>query len=74
MRHSLPYLAKTFGSVPAAPRNIIGVEGLFFFIVGYALVRNDLPRLQLARGQNLPRKYQAQNIPRRRAMLRGLAE
>jgi len=41
---SLPnsYLANTFGSVPSASRSRIGVCGLFFFMVGYARVRNDL--------------------------------
>lgn len=38
----LPYRAYTRGCVPAASLIIIGVCGLFFFMVGYALVRNDL--------------------------------
>lgn len=42
MRLIVPYLAKTLGSTPNASRIIIGVCGLFFFIVGYALFKNDL--------------------------------
>ncbi len=37
-----PYLANTLGSTPRASRSMIGTCGLFFFIVGYARVRNDL--------------------------------
>ena len=39
-----PYRAKTLGSVPKASRSMIGMCGLFFFMVGYALVRNVLHR------------------------------
>lgn len=39
-----PYRAKTRGCVPAASLNMIGVCGLFFFIVGYARERKDLLR------------------------------
>ena len=39
---NLPYLAKTFGSTPSASLIMMGVCGLFFFIVGYARLRNDL--------------------------------
>lgn len=41
----VPYRAYIFGNVPCASRMRIGVCGLFFFIVGYALVRNDLQTL-----------------------------
>lgn len=41
-RRLIPYLANTLGSTPSASRSIIGTWGLFFFIVGYALIRNDL--------------------------------
>ncbi len=41
-RDSSPYLANIFGSVPNASRIIIGVCGLFFFIVGYARNKKDL--------------------------------
>lgn len=37
-----PYLAQTFGSTPNASRMRIGTLGLFFFMVGYARVMNDL--------------------------------
>jgi len=37
-----PYLAYTFGKVPWASRSRIGVTGLFFFMMGYARVRNVL--------------------------------
>lgn len=46
MPSNIPYLAKTFGSTPNASRIMIGVCGLFFFIVGYALVKKDLPLVQ----------------------------
>lgn len=38
-----PYRAYILGSVPAASRSMMGVSGLFFFMVGYARVRKDLP-------------------------------
>lgn len=39
---SVPYLAYTLGSVPRASRIMMGVYGLFSFIVGYARFRNVL--------------------------------
>lgn len=45
--HLIPYLAHTFGSVPVASRIKIGMFGLFFFIVGYARLRNVLNGLQI---------------------------
>lgn len=45
-RGSVPYRAYTFGSTPSASRIMIGVWGLFFFIVGYARVKKDLQLLQ----------------------------
>lgn len=43
-RHSVnwPYLAYILGCVPCASRIRIGMFGLFFFIVGYARLMNDL--------------------------------
>lgn len=41
-RKNAPYLAYTLGKVPAASRSMMGVLGLFFFMVGYARVRNAL--------------------------------
>lgn len=45
----IPYLAKTFGSMPNASLIMIGVCGLFFFMVGYARDRNDLACLLVLR-------------------------
>ena len=41
---NVPYRAKTFGSVPNASRSMIGTFALLRFMMGYALVRNDLSR------------------------------
>lgn len=44
----IPYRANIRGCVPAASLNMIGVCGLFFFIVGYARDRNVLLRLTVS--------------------------
>jgi hypothetical protein len=36
------YLAYTIGEVPAASRSMIGIDGLFFFMIGYALAKKLL--------------------------------
>jgi len=46
---AIPYLAYILGWVPCASRIKIGVFGLFFFMVGYARVRNDLWKHQSAK-------------------------
>ena len=38
----IPYLANTFGSTPDASLIMIGICGLFFFIVGYARFKKEL--------------------------------
>ena len=39
---ALPYLAHILGSTAVASRIMIGTCGLFFFMVGYARLRNVL--------------------------------
>lgn len=41
-RSIVPYLANTFGSTPDASLIMIGMLGLFLFIVGYARLRKEL--------------------------------
>lgn len=48
------YLAYTLGSTPLASRIMMGMYGLFFFIVGYARVRNDL---QSSTDEHLSEEY-----------------
>ena len=68
---SLPYsyLAYTLGSTPLASRIMMGMYGLFFFIVGYARVRNDLNARRLVRDRQLACFHSAQRLDRNRAVV-----
>ena len=79
IEQNIPYLANTLGSVPWASRSIIGVWGLFFFMVGYALMRKDLFILYeypLREGSNSvsPKRFTAVRIRKGNGRRRGTRE